>query len=406
MARAAHTLRTTIPDGSDDSDLRSLGRMIADAVVVGVGEATHGSSEFVTTKHRIFRHLVERKGFTTIAFEFQWSAGVRLDAWVRTGRGDLTTIMDEEFQNDDGLWNSTETADLFRWMRAWNADHDHPLRIVGDDLLYAGPLLFDAVTAYVGRHDPDLLPEIERLYEESRPTAGMNDTMNARRVMPLADRQRMRDDVGRVLHLLESRPPGPDRKEHALTVQHARAIAQNANLYAFDLVDDVPAAMRYRDEAMAANTMWWHRHTGERVFLSAHNTHVACESPVPECYPKVQGQFLREQLGHRYVAIGFIFGQGSFNATDPDDPAMVYRPVKLGPSAAGTSERTLARVSRRNFYLDTRTMAPVVRAWLEAVHPTRNIGASWPATEYEPTRIGPGYDILIHLHWVTATLMR
>ncbi|GKQ35073.1 hypothetical protein [Streptomyces sp. A012304] len=53
LERAARPLLTTEPD-ADPSDLHPIGRAIGDASVVGMGEATHGSHEFVTLKHRVF----------------------------------------------------------------------------------------------------------------------------------------------------------------------------------------------------------------------------------------------------------------------------------------------------------------------------------------------------------------
>ncbi|MFD7689892.1 hypothetical protein [Streptomyces sp. NPDC059781] len=38
-----------------------LGRMVGDAGVVGLGEATHGSRDFFRMKHRVLRHLVESR---------------------------------------------------------------------------------------------------------------------------------------------------------------------------------------------------------------------------------------------------------------------------------------------------------------------------------------------------------
>ncbi|MEU3962409.1 erythromycin esterase family protein [Streptomyces buecherae] len=407
LARVDHPLASTAPNASSDRDLRPFGAMVGDAKIVGAGEATHGSGEFVTTKHRLFRYLVTRKGFNAFAFEIQWSAGVRLDRWVRNGAGDLATIMDEEFQNGGRLWNTEEMADLFRWMRAWNLrHHDRPLRVVGNDLAFAGPELFDEVTAYVGRYYPHLLPEFERRYARSRPTAGMDATMRARLAMPLAERRQLRDDVRAAYDLLADQRPGPDRARHALVLQHARAIAQVDTLYGYDLGADAPAAMRYRDQVMAANTAWWQRHTGGRVFLSAHNTHVAGVTSAPESYPKTQGAFLRDWLGARYVNLGFTFGQGSFNAIDPEDPDLVYRPVRLGPAAPGSGERTLRRVAQEDYYLDTRTAPRAARDWLIAAHPIRSIGASWPVPAYESTRLGRSYDIVLHLHRVTATHLR
>ena len=54
----------TVEPVDDDSDLLPLRAVIGDAPYVGVGEATHGSHEFFAMKHRLFRFLFERMGFT------------------------------------------------------------------------------------------------------------------------------------------------------------------------------------------------------------------------------------------------------------------------------------------------------------------------------------------------------
>ncbi|MFE7907426.1 hypothetical protein [Streptomyces albogriseolus] len=48
-------------------DLRPLGRAVDGAVIVGVGEATHGSHQFFALQKRVFRYLAEEKGFTALA---------------------------------------------------------------------------------------------------------------------------------------------------------------------------------------------------------------------------------------------------------------------------------------------------------------------------------------------------
>ncbi|WP_433258443.1 erythromycin esterase family protein [Streptosporangium sp. CA-135522] len=94
LEQAAHPLRSTEP-GRNTADLRALGVMIGDAKVVGLGEATHGSHEFFTMKGRVFRYLVEEKGFTTFALELSWSAGLQIDDYLQTGRGDTRKIAKE-----------------------------------------------------------------------------------------------------------------------------------------------------------------------------------------------------------------------------------------------------------------------------------------------------------------------
>ncbi|MGW0759615.1 erythromycin esterase family protein [Streptomyces sp. NPDC002814] len=122
----------TVEPGGGTGDLRPLDRMIGDAKVVGVGEATHGSHDFIALKDRVFRHLVEEKGFRTFALEAPWSTGLRLDAYVRHGKGDPRRIMREEFQRDYLWWNNTAYLRLVEWMRAHNVRHPgDPVRFIG-----------------------------------------------------------------------------------------------------------------------------------------------------------------------------------------------------------------------------------------------------------------------------------
>ncbi|MFI6209040.1 erythromycin esterase family protein [Streptomyces sp. NPDC051041] len=404
LARVAQRLRTTEP-GAPGSDLRPLGRMIGSAKIVGLGEATHSSRQFFTTKHRVFRYLVEEKGFTTFALEAPWSTGLVLNDYVLYGKGDPEKIMREEFQSSYRIWNTHEYLDLLRWMRAHNVRHpDRPVQFMGEDNGYAGPGLFDEVTDYVSAHHPELLPEFRRLYRELRPTGSVAETVDENLAKPVAERERAAADARRAYELLRAQGPDGDRQAYAWVLQHARAISQTATLYAYyDFSDPekIARAMLHRDQVMAENTVWWQRHTGHRMLLSAHNGHVSYESDHPEQYPKTQGEFIRQMVGAEYTNIGYTFGQGSFNAMDLTDPQEPYRRFSVGPLGAGSNEEVLERVSRRDYYVDLRAVPEPARGWLTAKRPTRSIGNAWPEDPYR-TSLGRQYDVLIHLHRVTA----
>ncbi|MFV5997174.1 erythromycin esterase family protein [Streptomyces sp. NPDC056231] len=173
--------------------------------------------------------------------------------------------------------------------------------------------------------------------------------------------------------------------------------------FGYDLFDpaEIPQAMRYRDRVMAENTVWWQRQTGHRMLLSAHDGHVAYESGDPANYPTSQGAFLRDMVGDDYLTAGFTFGQGSFNANDMTDPAEPVRVFSVGPLEPGSNEHTLNAVSPGDYYLDLRTTPAPARAWLAEPRPTRFIGTAWP-TEPLPVRLAPSFDVLFHLHRITA----
>ena len=47
----------------------------------------------VTLKHLNLRFLVEELGFGTIAWEEDWTTGLEIDQYIRTGEGDLDAIV-------------------------------------------------------------------------------------------------------------------------------------------------------------------------------------------------------------------------------------------------------------------------------------------------------------------------
>ncbi|MER6160103.1 erythromycin esterase family protein [Streptomyces sp. NPDC001868] len=404
LDRSAYPLRTVEPRGGG-ADLRPFARMIGDARVVGVGEATHSSHDFFALKHRLFRHLVEKKGFRTFALEAPWSSGLRLNDYVLYGKGNARQILREEFQGSFLWWNNSDYLALVEWMRAYNRQHPKdPVRFMGNDLGWAGPELYDKVTDYVARAHPGLRDRFTELYDGLRPTVSAGEYLDAYMTRPLAERRAMAARTAEALDLLREQSPGRDRAAYDWAVQHATAVDQVARVYSFDIFDDeteLAEAMRYRDQVMADNTAWWQERTGTKVLLSAHNAHVGYETSEPDRYPRMQGAYLRDRLGTAYVSVGFTFARGSFNATGPDGQVQRFT---LGPLGAGANESTLDRVRYEDYVVDLRTVREPARTWLTRVRPTRSIGTVYPDREYD-IALARNHDILIHLHDIDAARM-
>ncbi|MDH6708490.1 erythromycin esterase [Kitasatospora sp. MAA19] len=396
LERAAHPLRSTEPGGRTD-DLRALGAMIGDAKVVGLGEATHGSHEFFAMKERVFRYLVQEKGFTTFALEMSWSAGLRIDAYLQGGEGDPRRIVEETMAHSP--WERQEFVSLIGWMREYNRHHpEHPVHFMGDDVGAPGlgDEVFARVVSYVRKADPRALPRLDALYEGLRP---LDDTI-AYLGKPVAERRQNATRAQQALDLVTA-ARGDGGEEYEWAVQHARVIAQTFAFATFDLDDaaSVNAAELLRDQAMADNTAWWQRRTGHRILLSAHNGHVGYLASDPEMYARTQGAVLRDAFGRDYLSIGFTFDRGSF-LTMAASLGDAWDKVTVPPATPDMSEYTLDRVRHQDYYADLRTAPPAARAWLDGVRPLYEAGSVFTKDPLPTLALGKAYDVLVHLHQV------
>ena len=94
-----------------------LSDLVSGASIVGVGEMTHGCREHYVWREHVLRQLVQTGGFRTLVFEGHAVSMGALDAFVRFGSGSVHEVL-----GDTGGWllANAETADLARWLRAFN----------------------------------------------------------------------------------------------------------------------------------------------------------------------------------------------------------------------------------------------------------------------------------------------
>ncbi|MFI1920246.1 erythromycin esterase family protein [Nocardia sp. NPDC020380] len=396
LEQAAHPLRSTDP-GADPSDLRALGDMVGEATVAGFGEATHGSHEFFTMKQRVLRYLVEEKGFTAFALELSWSAGLEIDDYLQTGKGDARTIAKDTLTGSP--WDREEFVDLIQWMRDYNSGHPgHTVHFVGDDI--GAPTLddefFGRITDYVRRNHPEALAKLDELYTGLRP---IDDAIAYMSDKPAAERQRLAAQAQQASDLITGLK-GSGGAEFDRAEQNARNIAQTTEFLTVDTNDQasLTTSERFRDQVMAQNVIWWQQHNGGKVMLSAHDGHAGYLAGDPATYPKTQGSFLHDAMGANYVAIGSTFDRGSFLSKDTALGGP-WKKFTVGAAAPGSNEYTLNQVEYPDYYLDVRSAPAEARTWLDAARPTRQIGTEFPV-EPENVALGRSFDVVVQLREV------
>lgn len=118
LRRRSIELRSLQPGGAHDDDLVRWAQGLGAVRVVGLGEATHGSREFFTLKHRLVEHLVTAQGFTVFALEADQDRCRALDDYVTSGNGDAARGLRELGY---WTWNTQEILTLLCWLRSYNA---------------------------------------------------------------------------------------------------------------------------------------------------------------------------------------------------------------------------------------------------------------------------------------------
>lgn len=122
LGAETHLLRTVVPD-PDVRDLEPFRLAVGARRVVALGEATHGTSEFFTMKHRLVRLLVEEMGFRHFAMEtYPDLTAPILDEYVRGGAVDPRR----------GLywpWNTKEYMALLEWTGCRSPDRSTASKI-------------------------------------------------------------------------------------------------------------------------------------------------------------------------------------------------------------------------------------------------------------------------------------
>jgi erythromycin esterase len=72
--------------GGGFADLQCLRRIIGDARIVSLGEATHGTREFFQLKHRLLEFLVTELDFAIFGIEANYPECLRINDYVRTAQ--------------------------------------------------------------------------------------------------------------------------------------------------------------------------------------------------------------------------------------------------------------------------------------------------------------------------------
>ena len=380
------------------ADLQPVKALVGDARVVALGEATHGSREFFQLKHRLLEFLVVEMGFTVFAIEANWPECLAINDYVLDGKGTAEEALDGIYF---WTWNTEEVLAQIEWMRRYNEDptHEDKVKFLGFDMQTPN-VAAERVVAYLEEVAPDLAEEVRvgfAAFTEGK--LGQNLAQ-----LPDEDRRALTEEVESLLQAFDAHSlvwVGETSESEWTLIRWMVVMLQQVGELYFGGDSSV------RDAAMAANLEWIleTEPPGTKVVAWAHNAHISTH---PARGTEWMGSHLRRSLGEGYLALGFAFNQGSFQAIDmtgirAEERALASHDV--GPAPEGNLDAAFARVGLPLFALDLRQLPTegIVAVWFANPHPMRQIGAVFSSESQMSTPIVPAdhFDGMIFVDTTT-----
>jgi protein-L-isoaspartate(D-aspartate) O-methyltransferase len=368
-------------------ELEPLMRRIADARVVLIGEATHGTSEFYRMRERISRQLIERKGFSFVAIEGDWPDAARVDHYVRHAQyppSEWTAFA----RFPTWMWRNQEVRGFVDWLRAHNADREPSKRVAFHGLdLYSLYSSIRSVVAYLDEVDPHSSLIARRRYGCLSPWEA--DPATYGRAALAGDYRSCESQVVAVLKELQRKRQAyaeHDGERFLDAVQNAQLVA-NAEQYYRIMYYGSRASWNLRDGHMfdtLMNLLKFHG-PGSKGIVWAHNSHVG-DSVATEMSHRGEyniGHLCRERLGQDMFSIGFGTHDGTVAAAAEWDGAM--RTMTVKPSLANSYEALCHESGVSRFLLSLRASPhPELVGGLSEPRLERAIGVIYrPETELQ-----------------------
>jgi erythromycin esterase-like protein len=373
----------------------------ADARVVMLGEASHGTSDFYRARAAITRRLIERHGFSIIAVEADWPDAANVDRFVRhRPRREGEEAAFRRFPT--WMWRNREVETFIAWLHGHNEGQPAGAMagFYGLDLYN----LFGSIRAvidYLDGIDADAAALARERYGCLTPWS--RDPALYGRLAMTEGFARCQAPVVRMLREVLARRLGDvaeDGDEWLDAAANARLV-KNAEAYYRVMYEGPAESWNLRDTHMFETLCQLLDAKGPRAkaVVWAHNSHIgnAAWTEMGQIRGELNiGQLVKERFGDEARLIGFGTHTGTVAAATDWDGAMEIKHVR--PSLDGSQEALCHATGLPRFLLDLRGDGPAeLREALLTPRLQRFIGVIYrPATErwshYSDTILARQFD--------------
>lgn len=326
--KALDALRSVARPLASDNDLDRLIERIGEARCVLLGEASHGTSEYYTWRHRISERLIREKGFNFIAVEGDWPDCYEVNRFVRglDGPGSPREVLKVFERWPTWMWANEEVVALVAALRKINDSRPSERRVgfYGLDVYSLWDSLH-AVLGYARREAPETLDRVREAYRCFEPFDDVDEYARA----ATWGLDGCEDKAAAMLAELRGRRQSDarDDPEAAFDAEQNALVVRNAENYYRIMMHGGGESWNVRDRHMAETLdRLLDRHgPAAKAIVWEHNTHIgdARATDMGRAGVINIGQLARERYARDdVVLVGFGSHHGTVIAGDAWDAPM------------------------------------------------------------------------------------
>jgi erythromycin esterase len=253
--------------------------------ILAIGENSHGTHEFFTTKFQIIEYCVTKLKYRTIGIESDYAGTIDANNFIREGIG---TSADAVYSMGISAWMTEEMKDILEWLKQYNSDKPelHKISIYGFDMQYTKPTL------------TRLKIELVKL---NCPSANLLDTLVTWKTSTQVDLNYLNKSA---MELIEFANLQNDTLKTSL-IGLINSMTTSINY--LKIIDPYQRA-NFRDKYMADNIINGYKSQSVKTLIWAHNEHITKNGNI-EIW-QTMGEHLSKKYGNDYYTIGLLTANG------------------------------------------------------------------------------------------------
>jgi erythromycin esterase len=355
---------------SNNKDIQKIWREFENSNVIGLGEGSHGTSDFFTIKAKMIKYGVEKKNVKLILIEESLGNTFPLNEYIQRGKGNAVSSL-EQF----GAWiyKVKEVAELIEFLKTYNETkpESEKVRFLGFDVQSISGVLakIDQENKSNNESLKKLTSELLALDKDYKLYDFWNDTIISK--------------VNELLDMFEKN--GTNSDEHKLlklNIELSKKLWTSNN---WDNFGNLRDSLMYQVVIQTRNIL-----NDNKTVLWGHNGHIMkYEINDSTLKYKTLGARIYANPNINYLAVGFDFNKGSFKAFNTVTRELTDYTVNDAKN--GSTASTFKNLKYKNFYLSLGNAMknPTIKTYLLSTPFYRQVQAAYdPAKEAEMSYTG------------------